>query len=168
MTIYFLLLLFWFLLYLAQKEMIRYFKIKNTKLIYTIISGFMLLLIMGLRHPTVGADTENYLFHYNNITSQFDLHFLRTFSEWGFVVFNMIIKIFLKLGNQQYLFLTSMIIVICFMSFFYRYSANIFLSLYLHVTIGLFAMSLTGLRQILAICLFMLAFYYMEKKKLIF
>lgn len=163
MAAYYLIMIIWAFLYVITKPN------KNSKqanIAFSIISGFFLFLLMGLRHYSVGNDTGRYLQRFNGILPEINLG-LFEYEEWGFYLFNVILSK-LKLSNQGYLMITSLVVVVSFMFFYYRYSKNIPLSLFLHLTIGLFTMSMSGIRQTLAIVVSMLAFHFMKKNKFIY
>ena len=85
-------------------------------------------------------------------------------SELGFQLFDMFLK-WINISDQQYIFIISTVIAISFSILFYKNSKNLFLTFFLHLTIGLFGMSMSGIRQTLAICITMLAFHYMKEEK---
>ncbi|MEW8992882.1 EpsG family protein [Clostridium sp.] len=163
MLIYFGLITIWLLLYLLLNKKIRYNKKK--KLLYAFIAGGFLFLVMGLRSPVVGADTNQYLYRYNYIIYNMNMEIFKN-SEWGFELFNSLFR-GLGFNNQGYILVTSFIISLSISLFFYKYSKNIFISFFLHLTIGMFTMSMSGIRQTLAICFILLAFNYMMKKKFV-
>ncbi|WKA50213.1 EpsG family protein [Planococcus liqunii] len=128
-----------------------------------LLYGFSLFLLMGLRHSTVGSDIMQYLSTYNN-SSFYSYYELLKNSEWGFEAFNIILKNF-YINEQGYLLITSFLIVLAFSVFYFKYSKYIFLSFFLHLTIGLFTMSMSGIRQTLAVGIILFAFQYIIKKK---
>jgi hypothetical protein len=164
MKIYFILLLIWLILYLFQDFITKNLRL-NGKLLSAIYMGGLLFLLMGLRSSSVGADTKHYLFLYNYHVYPLDLSIF-SLPEWLFFVFTSILK-FLSFSDQEYLMVYGFIVSASFTRFFYKYSTNIFLSMFLHVTFGLFAMSMSGMRQTLAICIVLFAFDFMVRNKLI-
>ena len=114
--------------------------------------GISLFLLMALRDPSVGIDISHYL---NNIYQQGANRYYSN-NEIGFYIFR-VLCYRLGLSNQQFLALVSGFIVFSFGKFFYKYSKNIFVSFWLYVTIGLFTMSMSGLRQIIAISILLFA-----------
>ena len=150
MIVYIFLILFWLL---------------STQLIHSrknqsICCGILLFLVMGLRHPSIGSDTSHYLYKYLNLTVD---QFMDSNSyEFGFIFFNYFLYN-LGVGPQLYLIITSAIIAFTISYFFYNYSKNIFFSFYLFLTIGLFTMSLSGIRQMLSVSFCLLAFISYNK-----
>jgi hypothetical protein len=161
LLIYFELVIFWLLLYLIMRN--SAFQGKQGRLWFSLLSGVAIFLVMGLRHPDVGTDTNQYLFLYNNRSLDMLSLEIFKFDEWGFYTINTVINI-LGFENQGYILVVSLIISLSFSLFFYKYSKNILLSFYLHLTIGLFSMSMSGLRQTLAVCLILLAFHFFIKR----
>lgn len=164
MLIYFGLVIFWLLLYLIMRD--SAFQGKQGRLWFSLLSGVGIFFVMGLRHPDVGTDTNQYLYLYNDRSLDMLSLEIFKFDEWGFYTLNTVINI-LGFENQGYILVVSLIISLSFSLFFYKYSKNIFLSFYLHLTIGLFSMSMSGLRQTLAMCLVLLAFHFLIRRKLV-
>lgn len=164
MIIYLALIVVWGTVYLFIKELSNKYKY-NWKLLYALISGGLLLIVMGLRHYTVGVDIGQYINNYNNYYTLQDLS-LDIFKndEYGFYFFNIILKK-IGIGNQGYIFIMSLIMILFFWNFYYKYSKNMFLSIFLHLTIGLFTMSMSGIRQTIAIGFVLVAFHYMIERK---
>jgi EpsG family len=164
LLIYFGLVTFWLLLYFIMRDSTS--QDNKKRLWFALLSGAATFVVMGLRHPDVGTDTNQYLYLYNNRSLDILSLELFKFDEWGFYTLNTFINI-LGFENQGYILVMSLLISLSFSLFFYKYSKNIFLSFYLHLTIGLFSMSMSGLRQTLAVCLILLAFHFLIKRKLI-
>ena len=126
---------------------------------------FALALIIGLRGIGVGTDTAAY---YEIYTSSSVVTFPNSFAdfikgEYGYRIINWL---FLKAGFSWLgfqliygLFISS---VICF--FVYKYSRSFVSSFFVFVTIGVFPMALTGMRQTLSICFALLMYMSLEKK----
>ena len=150
MFVYIILILLWFF---ATQLII-------SKKLQSIICGFLLFLVMGLRHPSIGSDTEHYLYVFLELT----LNQLGNSAnpEFGFVIFNYLL-LSLGVGPQLYLLITSAIISFVISYFFYTYSKSIFFSFYLFLTVGLFTMSLTGISQMLSISFCLLAYIAFTK-----
>jgi hypothetical protein len=141
-------------------------RIRYNHKIYFIIAGISLFFIMALRDISVGTDTLTYKLEFEN--ASFYLNNLLRISELGYSYFNFTIN---KIGFsfQAYLAVIAAIVIITISKLYLIYSKNILLSYYLYVTIGLFAMSMSGLRQTLAVALTIYAFIYlMKNKRLIF
>jgi len=127
-----------------------------------LIPGFGIWLIMALRGNMVGTDILNYSFEFYN--SEFYLDYKLRETEMGYSYFNNLFNN-LGFGYQQYIALIAGIFIIAISYFYYNYSRYIFLSFYLHITIGLFSISMSGLRQTMAIAFSVIAFTFLEKNR---
>ena len=132
------------------------------KTLYCILAGFSLFLIMALRNVSVGTDTMRYLYEYEN--AEFYLVNLLRKSEIGYSYFNYGINK-LGLSFQAYLAIVSIVVVLAISILYNRYSKRPLLSYFLHINIGLFAMTMTGLRQSLAVALTIVAFISLMKNR---
>lgn len=164
MSVYIVMFLLWGMTAIVTELMMQNKVAKkklSRKMILTIASG-TLFLVMALRNVTVGTDTLTYKYEYEN--AYYYLQTMQRPSELGYTYFNYIIN---KLGFsfQSYLAIISVFVISAVSILIYRYSKNILLSYYLHVTIGLFAMTMTGLRQTIAVALTIFAFVLLIKNK---
>lgn len=157
MTIYYSLMLYWFIISIIMQT--RKTQINSMKRI-AISSWIPLFLIMGLKHFSVGGDWRQYLYRYNNNI----LDFKAWNGEWLYNAFVSFLKT-IGVGNQGYIAIMALIFSTGFVYFFYKYSKNIILSLYLHLTIGLFTMSMSGIRQTLAAIIILYAFSFLVSEK---
>ena len=115
---------------------------------------------MALRDISVGTDLNSYI-------NEYRIGLIRN-NEIGFSYFNLLLRK-LGVGIQLYIAIISAIVILSISILYYKYSKNILLSYYLFVTIGFFSMSMSGLRQTLAICLTIFAFIFLIKyKKILF
>lgn len=166
----------WFIFYIDNREntMIQYrindytFAPNKKRYRTTMWCGIVLFFVMALRGATVGTDTQGYIRGYNSIPNAFPSFSVVDFfqEEVGYKILQCFFK---KLGFSWQLFLAvvSVFIVYSFSKFIYKYTANIFLGFFLYGTIGLFAMSMTGLRQTLAVACVLMAFMYFKERKII-
>lgn len=143
---------------------------KDTKKVYAFFSFLLLFLIMGFRDPSVGTDIQAYLYRYNYETpnlktfiSEFNLISFFT-EEGGFKLLNSILKT-LRFNDLHYVMFYSLVFSLSFVLFYYKYSKNVFISILLYITIGNFAMSMTGLRQTMAIIIVLYSFKYITERK---
>lgn len=159
MAIYYIYIVYCLILTFLSK--VKYSGIGSKKITFLVGGG--LLFLMGLRHKTVGNDVIRYVERYKDIERFFTLE---TKTESGYMIFQKILSS-LNITAQGFIFTVSLIIVTFFSWFFYKYSKNIGMSFFLHFTIGLFAFTMTGFRQSIAICLTLLAIHLAINKKLI-
>lgn len=129
-----------------------------------IILWLGLFLIMALRAPTVGNDLERYIEQFSS-AQYFDVGDSRT--EAGYVVFLKILHFF-GLGKRGFIVVVSFIVSGSFSWFFYKFSKNLAFTFLMHVLVGLFAFSLTGIRQSLAVSLTLFAFYFAVRNQIIY
>lgn len=164
MTIYFITLAIFAVLSLNRRSVRIY---QNGTIsyqqIYYIFTVVWMTLLMGLRSSTVGIDTIQYENRYNNF--EYMLNSSRYASEAGFNIFN---YIFNKLGFsfQMYLVVVSLILMVLLLSFF-KSSKNQFFSIYIFITIGVFVMFMSGMRQSLAVVFCLTSLKFINDKKFI-
>lgn len=143
MVIYIITLLYWIFLYLFNP-------IKNKPSKMAVLGAiFPLFLIMALKSTTVGVDTISYVNRYDMSS---EMRYTETaITEQGYNFLNILFHDYLHFPFQ--LFYAVMAAFICFSlgAVLRRYSTNIYLSLFLYMTIGMFTMSMSGLRQTLAV-----------------
>lgn len=156
MGIYIVLMVFWFIFYIFCREA------NYSKRIITLGFWGALVLVMGLRGSTVGSDTWNYLFNIYDNAEYYLLY--RDAGEEGFFLYNYILDS-IGVGKQGYLFIYAILVSAAFSHFFYKYSQNVYVSFFLHLTIGLFAVSMSAMRQTLAVCLTLFAFDCIVQRK---
>lgn len=156
MLIYYFFMILLAIIYIFIYNLDKSHKIKNWCMLYSIISGMLLFFVMGLKHYSVGVDWKQYIFRYENSILEFELGK----GEWLYNYFVTVLKN-IGVSNQGYIMIVALIISTLFTIFFYRYSKNIFLSFYLHICIGLFTMSMSGVRQTIAIGVILISFRYL-------
>ena len=142
-------------------------KEKKSKL-YVVFAGSVLFLVMGLRHKYVGIDTTQYLERYH-VSDRYDWSFFLNAQQWikqelAFTLIGKVLQTF-DVGNQMYLVLYALFISLCISRLIYKYMKNLFWGFYLHTTIGLFTMSMSGMRQSIACCICWLGIDYIIDKK---
>ena len=141
MIYYFFILFYWLLLFefgTKEKSYIRLF--------YAILP---LYLIMALRSVSVGSDTISY---YNRYIGAFDMLTAdHTISEPGY---NLLSYFFHDiLGVPFWVLVATLSLFQCYILglFLKHFSVNIYFSLFLFMTIGLFTPAMSGLRQLTAV-----------------
>lgn len=139
---------------------------------YLKIMFFILAFLMMFRGSSVGNDTEDYAYLFQTINYYVDYYgvidsFLSTSRyEAGFIVLNRLIGLLFK--NSQWLFIfTGLFVAFAFGRFFYQYSLIPWLSTFMFLTLQFFDLSMSGLRQILAIAVLSFAYDFLIKRKLI-
>jgi hypothetical protein len=163
MTTYIILLLCWGFFTLILNQLYKN-RIKYNNKIYIIMAGGSLFLLMSLRHVSVGTDLIGYYYEYLNS----ELYLSLRHNELGYSYFNHFFRN-IDVNFQLYLSIIALITVFSISKLYLKFSHNIMLSYYLFITLGLFGMTLTGLRQSLAIMITIFAYTsLMENKRLKF
>lgn len=163
--VFFLLFVYLFFINVFVKE-----SNKRTK---TILLCLGPVLIQSLRSPTCGTDVwgngHGYYYGFTRI-SEIPLNSILNTQiynyEQGYVVYNKLLS-FVSDNPQIYLALTSIIIFTLIGYIYGRYSENIFLSITVFVSFGLYIFSFSGLRQAIAFSITLFSFKYIVERKLI-
>ena len=125
----------------------------------------LLTLFIGLRATTVGCDVIQYANKYKNSANFIGSGF--SDSEWGYKYLSYFFHDILKVDFQIFLFFLAIIFSFAVSRCVYKYSNNDLMSFVIYLTLGTFTISLSGLRQTLAISLVLLSIEQAEKRKLI-
>lgn len=125
----------------------------------------ILSLFAGMRSYRVGTDSGSYT---RNFRSSLDIDsFELTGSrEFGYQLLEYTL---LRLNAEYFwlFFLTSAIVVYCYLTVIKKYSVNYIFSVFLFITLGVYTFFFNGLRQGLAMAIFALALPYLLEKKLV-
>lgn len=124
---------------------------------------FILAIFSSIRSYFVGSDSINYTADFRN---QLDINYFyfRPEVEYGYQILKYIILLFTK--NYFWLFFISSIIVLfCYLSFFKKYSKDYFLSVFIFITFGFYTFYFNGLRQGIAMAISILAIPFLFKDK---
>lgn len=158
MIIYCSLFLYWFFLTSG-----RFVSKKQSLFKQFLLVTLPILLIMSLRSIDVGCD----LFRYKNRFDDSYFYFYEHEYEKGFSAFNFFINNILHFNWQWYLVIVSLITISSLFCFFSLSKQDKVLSFFIYASIGLFAFSLSGIRQMLAIsiCYFALFLFFKINKK---
>ncbi len=158
MLIYYVLLIYLLLLYLMQKQ-----KMPISKGSYIFFAAIAIFSIIALRDYTVGADTliykELFYFSKDHIESLMANGFNFMFEGLFWVLTNIIRAT--GVSYRIYLMIISFFIVLSISVFIKRYSKSPFLSYWLFLTLGLFALSMSALRQMIALAVVLYAYRYL-------
>lgn len=85
--------------------------------------------------------------------------------EWGFELYNTLIKQFISNKSQWLLIISAIITLICIFVTFYRYSEYIELSIFYFIAMGCYLVTMNGIRQYIVSAILFLAFPWIVKKK---
>ena len=125
--------------------------------------GFLLMLLM-LRHESVGNDTQNYIYIFNRIRENEWGSTLMFIAEPGFTFYTKIVSLFTA-DPHMYLAITAAITVAMILPTYLEMNEDTSLSVALFSTMSTFVMMFSGIRQMLAIGIGFVAFYFVRKRK---
>ncbi len=141
--------------------------------IICIISFSLLVLIIGLRHPSMGNDLKYGMTH--GYLGSFDIIGAMSWSsvlkiekflnyERGFVIFCKLVAS-IWYDQQFFLFVSAFISLFPIFLFAYKKSENIFMSLFIYTGVPAFLIIYSGIRQGIAIGLCFLALLFLKEEK---
>lgn len=169
MGIFFLLFTYMFLVYLSTNRLT-----KRNRLLCTFLCVLGAWLVMALRSPWCGVDLYrgagevSYYWVFEKVKDYnlLDIYALqsRTSQEVGWVVYNKLVSLICS-DFQFFLAFTALLIVGIVGFVIYIYSSNIYMSILVYCTFGLYHFCFSGLRQGLAISLTFLSYFFLERKK---
>lgn len=137
-------------------------RIKHGRLIYCIIAGIVLFMAAGLRRY-VGTDYNSYATIYID-TMSLDLNELAHLRyEKGYLMITKLLSTYF-VNYQAIFFVTAFIITAAVMCFIYFYCDKPYLGVFCFLTFGLFFNSMNFIRQIIAACIILYAYKYIQKK----
>lgn len=147
-------------------DSIKWLSANKKKLILSIIFFIQLFIPAGLRSVSVYNDSLSYASHFQVISpdSLFDINFLERF-EIGYQFLENFIYLYLSKEPLALFFITSFFIQSSFMILFYRYSKNIWFSVFLFFGLTHYFFVVSGIRQGLAIAIFNFAIPYLLAKR---
>ena len=163
MVPYYLLLFIPFLIYI-----IGVFKGKKLDKVIIIIFFSLLIILLSVRNIKVGIDLKNYKYLFESI-SKFNFDYLVSYSKKGEFLYVYLNKIVFLLGLnfQWFLFIVAIISIMPIMLYYYKKSDNAILTIVLFLTVAPFTMFFSGLRQSIAMGLFIFSYRYVEDKKIV-
>ncbi len=126
----------------------------------------MLLLLLMLRHESIGRDLPNYEYIFNTISrSNWQNAFERS-AETGYSFLNKFVSLFTN--DFRWLLIVTSVLSVCFIARSYiKHSNDASLTIALFITTSNFVLLFSGLRQSIAISIGFLAYEFVRKKKLI-
>ena len=141
---------------------------RRNDIIFLSVVSVAMVVFSVLRADTVGVDYPSYLGYFQKVCDG-GLGFLFSAEngyriEIGYGLVNFIISLF---GHSQIAFATGIAVLSVGLTavFLYRHSPSIWLSTVVFIGFGFFGYTLCTLRHQLAICIFMFALPYLQKKK---
>ena len=124
-----------------------------------------LTFLLVLRHESVGVDTGNYIYVYENFCNMSWVQVGQDSHEYGFSYFNKFVSLF---SREPQIFLAVVALMISAMIYptYKRLSTDATLTIVLFCTMSTFVMMFSGIRQMIAIAIGFLAYECTRKKKL--
>lgn len=137
-----------------------------SKKIYLILTFGLFTFLSAFRSSSVGNDTTEYIRIFNDISFTGDISIYSRRYELGYLYFNKLLSI-VSSNYQLIIIITSIIIMVGFGLFIYRYSNNLWLSVYLFFTLGYFGRSMNTIRLNIAIAIVLFSYDFLREKKII-
>ncbi len=134
---------------------------------YLYLTVIQLTVLAGFRGYYVGFDTDSYTEIFNRIAvSNYSVLNTETWLEIGFVIYCKLISLFG--GNAQcMIFLSSAIINISVCRFIYKYSIDVFMSVYLLMCFPYYYYSFDIIRYFIAISIILFFYKYIVERRFI-
>lgn len=132
------------------------------------MSIFFLLLtaLLVLRHESIGNDTRNYIYFFENYARMDWVEISQDTVEVGFSYFNKIISLFSD-NPHVFLAITAIITIAMIYPTYQRLNLDASLTIMLFCTMSTFVMAFSGIRQMLAIGLGFIAYEFTRNKKIV-
>ncbi|MCL2065264.1 MAG: EpsG family protein [Candidatus Cloacimonetes bacterium] len=151
------LILFWYFI-------LSYKKSAKKEVWFLLLTGLQLILLGGLRGLSVGTDTNAYAYEYEF----FKMYGIARYSglEYGYVGIMSVLSYF----NANFIWLkmiVAFIIVFCVFKAIYDLSANVFLSVYLFISMYFYYYSFNGIRQCIAVAICFFGYKHLLNRKLL-
>lgn len=126
--------------------------------------AFLTFLVM-FRHESIGNDTRNYIYYFNNIKGLSWRQVSEYSLETGFAYFNKIVSLF---SAESRFFLAATAVVTSAMIYptYKRLCLDASLTIVLYCILSTFVMMFSGLRQMMAIAIGFASYEFTRKKKL--
>lgn len=131
-----------------------------------IIPLLLLVILSSLRSNTIGTDSRTYTlaydFRYNPYNYGFDPNV-----EYGYQLLDSIILNF-SYSYFWLFFVSSIIVIFCFLSTIKKISINYLYSIYIYISFGFYTFFFNGLRQGIAMAICFLGLPYLVEKRIVF
>jgi hypothetical protein len=140
-------------------------QIKKMRYRYILLAALPMFLLIALRHPSIGADTGTYLYHFERtIDKPWEQIVNNTRMEMGYLIF---VKLITLVTDSSLVFqiIYTTIYFFAVTSFINELEEGHFFSLFLFGTLSLYKFMFTGVRQCLAISLCLLSFRFIKSRK---
>lgn len=140
----------------------RCFSIRYRQLA-VIMAALAIITVNGFRDYSVGADTSRYMLVFTEQIYGTGSQIFKVRADWLFTIFsNICSKV---MSPRFFLVFIAVILVSSIVKFSLVYTDNAVFNLFLYITLGLFSLNMTGIRQSLAICMVLYAYQLAKKKR---
>ena len=154
-----------------SEDMAQTKEFRRKRFRWLLVAALPMFVLIAFRGQHMGADTGVYLKIFNQIT---DIPWSNIFAvnqktyqfESGFVVFEKLIASFTQ-DDRVYQIIYSAIYLLSIVTFANQLEKHNFSFLYFFATIGTYTFMFTGVRQCLAMCICLLSYTFVKKRKLI-
>ncbi len=140
------------------------FENKNKRALFVFFA--LITLLVMLRHESVGNDTRNYIYFFNNYSGMDWRDVGKESLEFGFSYFNKIVSVFTE-EPQAFLAIAAIIISLMIYPTYKRLCVDPSLTIVLFCIMSTFVMMFSGIRQMLAVGIGFIAYEFTRNKKLI-
>lgn len=162
MLIYIYLLVYILIVAVVSKVLFK--KPEKQKVFCIIISMLAIYLVLALKAPSVGRDIEGYKRMYESFKyaswNNYDLYW----TETGYEFLQMFFTHILKFDFQGFAACIYAFSIISYAIFFYKYSVDVTISIFVYICFGFFTFDISGIRNMLAIAIVLFAVRFAEKK----
>ena len=161
-----LLFLSWMFAYISEKSKVTSVGIS---LYFTLLVGLILSLLSGIR--TKYNDTELYIYNFiHSIPTEFT-ELLSSIdidigTNPGFYLYQFFVKSYISDNPHVFIFLTSLIINILFITFYKKYSTAFGLTIFFYITSGLFMLGMAAVKQLIAMSIGLWAIHFFIKENI--
>ncbi|WP_171909161.1 EpsG family protein [Paenibacillus sp. GP183] len=138
---------------------------KTNDKVYLLLTFGLFLFFSAFRASFVGNDTKFYLDLYKNISWTDNLDLFTGRIEIGFVYLNKLLSLVFT-QPQIILIVTSVIFMLAFCFFIYKYSTMTWLSVYLFFVLRFFDESMNIIRLDIALAIVLFSYNFIRKKQL--
>lgn len=125
-----------------------------------------LTVLVMLRHESIGNDTRNYIYFFNNFCEMDWVETGKKTIEFGFSYLNKVVSVFSK-NPQALLGVAAVLTTVMIYPTYKRLCLDPSLTIVLFCTMSTFVMLFSGIRQMLAIGIGFIAYEFVRRKKLL-
>ena len=140
----------------------------KSKKYFLLLAFFLNFVLIGFRHKSIGADTLVYMNGFELI-AKLPFSMIRTTGynfELGYLIFNKFISIFTQ-NPYSIIIISTFISLTSIYYFIYKYSKNVWISVFIFNTMGGIFQIMTFLRQYLALSILLFCIPLIKKQKFV-